>query len=157
MTLLRTGGKSDRGLDLCGTWSPPTSAGLPSRNLTVYVQCKAERKRAGPKYLRELEGTLGLSRDADSLGILASASPCTPGMRQHMFLSKKPLAYCSVAPYDQGGYLMQFLWNSVAGGLIGRAVGVTTKYVTGTEDVRKEAVLTLDGQAVVQDNNSDAT
>jgi hypothetical protein len=148
MKLSRTGGRDDQGLDLRGSWRPPTTPGLPERKITVYVQCKAMRKRTGPSYLRELEGALGLSADPHTLGILASVSPCTPGMRKHMLLSRKSLAFCSVTSYDDGGYLQQFLWNQATAGLIGRGVGVTTNNTHGYDvegDIRKEAILTIDG------------
>ncbi|KAF8249789.1 hypothetical protein K440DRAFT_620192 [Wilcoxina mikolae CBS 423.85] len=155
MNLVRVGGRDDRGLDICGTWSPPTSPGLPRPKLQVYVQCKAERTRTGPKYLRELEGTLGISSTPDTppIGILAATRPCTPGLRKHMLLSRMPLAYCCIAPYDQGGYVRQFLWNGEVGRLIGRGVGATTRYIREDgnregKEIRMEAVLTVDGQIV---------
>ncbi|KAA8895371.1 hypothetical protein FN846DRAFT_785202 [Sphaerosporella brunnea] len=157
MTLRRVGGRDDRGIDIRGTWVPPASRHLPPPlPLQVYIQCKAERSRAGPKYLRELEGTLGTTTTPQTppLGILASSSPCTPGMRKHMLLSRLPLAFCCVAKWEEGGHLLQFLWNSPAGKVIGRGVGVTTRYIIpqdgymATEELEREAVLTVDGEVV---------
>ena len=64
-----------------------------------------------------------------------------------------PLAYCCIAPYDRGGHLLQFLWNNEVANLIGRGVGVTTRYICedgdgGGEAIQKEAVLTVHGQIV---------
>jgi hypothetical protein len=73
MSLKRVGGKSDGGVDLQGWWwLPPRfdSAGFtPSdthsadefterRRLRVFAQCKAEKKKFSPNYVREMEGVL---------------------------------------------------------------------------------------------------
>ncbi|KZP08097.1 hypothetical protein FIBSPDRAFT_874846 [Athelia psychrophila] len=73
MSLTRVGGKSDGGVDLQGWWwLPPlidlTGVPLPSsssghehgerRRLRVFVQCKAEKKKFSPNYVREMEGVL---------------------------------------------------------------------------------------------------
>ena len=71
MSLKRVGGKEDGGIDLLGWWwlPPPTSSPptlLPSddpnrrrrRRIRVIGQCKAEKKKTGPRYVRELEGVL---------------------------------------------------------------------------------------------------
>ncbi|KIK94208.1 hypothetical protein PAXRUDRAFT_467830 [Paxillus rubicundulus Ve08.2h10] len=77
MSLRRVGGKSDGGIDLVGWWwlpfsNPPlgfdnkthmsSSSALPDpdgllrRRLRVLAQCKAEKKKFGPNYVREMEG-----------------------------------------------------------------------------------------------------
>jgi hypothetical protein len=72
MSLRRVGGKSDGGIDLMGWWWLPAPESLPSdlqnqnasgsgpnrRRLRVLAQCKAEKKKASPKYVREMEGVL---------------------------------------------------------------------------------------------------
>ncbi|KAJ7151090.1 hypothetical protein C8R46DRAFT_1179473 [Mycena filopes] len=68
MSLRRVGGKSDGGIDLMGWWwLPPTefesgdAQNVPNakrRRLRVLAQCKAEKKKASPKYVREMEGVL---------------------------------------------------------------------------------------------------
>ncbi|GAA5821703.1 hypothetical protein JCM10212_004199 [Sporobolomyces blumeae] len=83
MTLIRVGGANDRGVDLRGRWTDPSSSEsaassrddeahlgprrrrpdpgplLSSRWIPeVVVQCKAESKRLGPATLREFEGVL---------------------------------------------------------------------------------------------------
>ncbi|TFK67590.1 hypothetical protein BDN72DRAFT_770577 [Pluteus cervinus] len=61
MTLRRTGGKSDRGIDLQGWWWLPQSHSnfqYPKSRIRVFAQCKAEKKRLGPKYIREMEGAV---------------------------------------------------------------------------------------------------
>lgn len=62
MSLRRVGGKSDGGIDLLGWWwLPPFGASdinVPRRRLRVIAQCKAEKKKIGPKFIREMEGVL---------------------------------------------------------------------------------------------------
>ncbi|KAG6879836.1 hypothetical protein C0992_010794 [Termitomyces sp. T32_za158] len=62
MSLRRVGGKSDGGIDLLGWWwLPPFGASdinVPRRRLRVLAQCKAEKKKIGPKFIREMEGVL---------------------------------------------------------------------------------------------------
>ncbi|KAI0058135.1 hypothetical protein BV25DRAFT_1919509 [Artomyces pyxidatus] len=81
MSLTRVGGKSDGGVDLMGWWWVPEFGHLhsepekrafdhtdadatllperiPRRRLRVLAQCKAEKKKMGPAYLRELEGVV---------------------------------------------------------------------------------------------------
>ena len=169
MSLTRVGGRGDQGVDLRGSWTPPAPSPRPMLN--VYVQCKAERSRTGPKHLRELEGTLNLSTTPQTppIGILAATTACTAGLRKHMLMSRLPLAYCCIAPHHRGGHIEQFLWNSVVGAMIGHGVGVTTRYIPplGTKkkrgrkpkvevvqvdeegnELRREAELTVDGQVV---------
>ncbi|KIY69125.1 hypothetical protein CYLTODRAFT_350240 [Cylindrobasidium torrendii FP15055 ss-10] len=52
LKLRRVGGKDDGGIDLVGWWDLPTF----SRRLRVLAQCKAEKKKSSPKYVREMEG-----------------------------------------------------------------------------------------------------
>lgn len=90
MSLRRVGGKSDGGIDLIGWWWIPL-AGLdnttPRTRLRVLAQCKAEKKKIGPNYVREMEGVLHrhlprYQQSQDSLqeplvALLLSESPFT--------------------------------------------------------------------------------
>ncbi|CDO75003.1 hypothetical protein BN946_scf184965.g5 [Trametes cinnabarina] len=72
MSLRRVGGKGDGGIDLQGWWWLPVeclslalssssildSCGAMRRRIRVIAQCKAEEKKIGPRYIRELEGTV---------------------------------------------------------------------------------------------------
>lgn len=63
MSLTRVGGKGDGGIDMLGWWwipAIPDDALSPQRRRRVRIiaQCKAEKKKMGPKYVRELEGVL---------------------------------------------------------------------------------------------------
>jgi len=63
MALHRVGGARDGGIDLTGWWDLPSytrdetseSASVPNR-LRVIAQCKAEKGKVGPRYIREIEG-----------------------------------------------------------------------------------------------------
>lgn len=88
MSLTRVGGRGDGGIDLIGWWWLPyaapclsPSSNTPSsspdtcserrRRIRIVGQCKAEKKKMGPNYVRELEGVMyrlaasaaGLRRD----------------------------------------------------------------------------------------------
>ena len=63
MSLKRVGGKSDGGVDLRGWWwLPPIGdtriSATQRRRLRVLAQCKAEKKKFSPNYVREMEGVL---------------------------------------------------------------------------------------------------
>jgi len=63
MSLSQVGGKSDGGIDLQGWWwlpFHPNAFADPThrRRVRVLAQCKAEKKKIGPKYIREMEGVL---------------------------------------------------------------------------------------------------
>ena len=77
MFLRRVGGKSDGGIDLTGWWWLPHASEMaqslhasnlpqpPSRRrIRVLAQCKAEKKKIGPNYVREMEGVLYQYRGA---------------------------------------------------------------------------------------------
>ena len=73
MSLRRVGGREDGGIDLQGWWWLPSSSSIlpadsailgnengriPRQRLRVVAQCKAEKKKTSPKYVRELEGVM---------------------------------------------------------------------------------------------------
>lgn len=63
MSLKRVGGKGDGGIDMLGWWWIPQLSHDASlthnrRRIRIIAQCKAEKKKIGPKYVRELEGVL---------------------------------------------------------------------------------------------------
>lgn len=116
MSLQHVGGKSDGGIDLQGWWWVPTTTAteveakseammLPRKRIRVFAQCKAEKKKLGPHYVRELEGVLYRhqyrawtpstvpqspeeeerveERKADIVGVLISESPFTKSALVH--------------------------------------------------------------------------
>ena len=64
MSVYRTGGANDSGMDLCGWWAPHRLSNKShaysqdQAKTRVIVQCKALAKPVGPSIVRELEGTL---------------------------------------------------------------------------------------------------
>ncbi|KAI0039870.1 hypothetical protein FA95DRAFT_1566884 [Auriscalpium vulgare] len=83
MSLTRVGGGGDGGVDLTGWWWVPprthaqTAAGASRRRLRVLAQCKAEKKKMGPAFLRELEGVV-YKYVADSLSNPRAHTPTPP-------------------------------------------------------------------------------
>ncbi|KAI0150455.1 hypothetical protein GGR57DRAFT_197474 [Xylariaceae sp. FL1272] len=137
--LRRVGGKSDKGIDLLGTWSlPSTPEHLPLR---VLLQCKAYTKRTGeakkvgrlgPQHVRELEGTYqnGPSgwRGSGVLGLLVGPCHASKGVRETLAHSRWPLGYisCSIE-----GAIEQFLWNAKASQEGLEQLGVAPRLVDG--------------------------
>jgi len=80
MSLRRVGGKSDGGIDLMGWWWLPAPGAnaddIPRRRrLRILAQCKAEEKKVGPKYVREMEGVL---HRYVSLSLPSDTQPLSP-------------------------------------------------------------------------------
>ncbi|RPD65626.1 hypothetical protein L226DRAFT_237093 [Lentinus tigrinus ALCF2SS1-7] len=124
MSLRRVGGAGDGGIDLQGWWWLPPEclhetlrAGLhadgatPATRLAIRVlaQCKAEVKKAGPRHIREFEGTIlrhsayltaNEGAGAETLygtrkaviGLFASTSPFTKASLLQAYSSPIPLA-----------------------------------------------------------------
>ncbi|RDX54625.1 hypothetical protein OH76DRAFT_1469297 [Lentinus brumalis] len=123
MSLRRVGGSGDGGIDLQGWWWLPREclddehpAGAPADSATpatrlairVLAQCKAEAKKAGPRHIREFEGTIlrhsayltanesvagpGASSRNAVVGLFASTSPFTKASLLQAYSSPIPLA-----------------------------------------------------------------
>ncbi|KAF8589123.1 hypothetical protein K439DRAFT_1333444 [Ramaria rubella] len=112
MSLQKTGGKSDGGIDLQGWWWLPPSKrdpvspatwkgtdGIARRRLRVIGQCKAEKKKMSPNYVRELEGVLGRHDSRQpTVGLLISQSPFTRSTVLRAFSSSIPLFLLHLPP-----------------------------------------------------------
>lgn len=144
ISLKRTGGKSDNGIDLLGTWSLPSVA----QPLKVLIQCKALARKIEPSQARELEGAfVGAPagwRDPGVLGFLISQKPATKGVREAMGRSRWPMGYVLC---ESNGKILQMLWNRRAEqeGLAG--IGVSLKYMGG-DSTEREVILTWKGEAI---------
>lgn len=135
MSLRRVGGRGDEGIDMVGWWwIPGVESGPPPlqrRRIRVIAQCKAEKKKIGPKYIRELEGVLhrfltpstsetniGLEdidsheladtntqtaqlRQISSLGLFISESPFTKATVLRTQSSSIPLLLLHLPPEDE--------------------------------------------------------
>jgi Protein of unknown function (DUF2034) len=152
--LHRTGGTDDRGIDLRGRWILPHHTNY-ADGVPVLVQCKAEKKPIGPRYLRELEGATA-AEDSGTLVLLSSLSRFTEGTRRFLLRSNQPMGCVLVNGYLEGGYVEQFIWNGAAGTLLGYELGVKTVYgkQTGDEDdIEKRLVLTWNGDLLKTKKN----
>ncbi|KAJ7048585.1 hypothetical protein C8F01DRAFT_995383 [Mycena amicta] len=115
MSLRRVGGKSDGGVDLMGWWWLPAPDFDPSepetlsrrRRLRVLAQCKAEKKKASPNYVRELEGVLhrhiSAAREEDQplVALLVSESPFTKATLLRAQSSPVPFFLLHLPPEPQ--------------------------------------------------------
>ncbi|TAQ91082.1 hypothetical protein B7494_g655 [Chlorociboria aeruginascens] len=139
--LQHTGGKSDSGIDLLGTWSLPNNP----QPLKVFVQCKALAEKVKPSVARELEGTFAGApqgwRGSGVLALLVTQKAATKGVREALGQSRWPMAYVLC---NSKGNIFQMMWNKTAKeqGLEGLEVGL--RY-TGGEQTEKEIVLTWKG------------
>ncbi|EKM76447.1 hypothetical protein AGABI1DRAFT_122610 [Agaricus bisporus var. burnettii JB137-S8] len=118
MSLERVGGKGDGGVDMLGWWwIPDLSANMPSvnkrRRIRVLAQCKAEKRKIGPKYLRELEGVLYRHHTIDLLkesrGVVSSNldGPSQPTSLQDPEPVQLPAlgVFISESPFTQAAIL----------------------------------------------------
>ena len=121
--LKRVGGQSDRGLDLLGIWTLPST----SHTFKVILQCKAGARSASPMYIRELKGALAAAppgwRGTDVLGLLVGEKPATKGVQKEMHTADVALGYVCCT---KEGEVVQLLWNLKAQemGLDGVSVGI---------------------------------
>lgn len=126
-----SGGANDGGVDLAGWWAIQGAG-----RLRVLVQCKAEAKKAGPAYVRELEGTVvraawdrtvpGRAHDTAAMpvGVLASVSGFSRAALIHAQSSRAPLALIHLAgaggPSEFDALRCHgIVWNDALGGANG--------------------------------------
>ncbi|KAF5987139.1 hypothetical protein FCOIX_1152 [Fusarium coicis] len=121
--LKRVGGQSDRGMDLLGIWTLPST----TRTFKVVLQCKAGARSASPMYVRELKGAMAAAppgwRGSDVLGLLVGEKPATKGVQGEMHSADVALGYVCCS---KEGDVLQLLWNIKAQemGLDGVTVGL---------------------------------
>ncbi|MCJ1298544.1 hypothetical protein MMC08_001334 [Hypocenomyce scalaris] len=149
LSLTRTGGRSDHGIDLLGHWTLPS---LPYP-LRVLVQCKALKAKAGPNLIRELEGAFAGApagwRGAGTVAMLVTTREATKGVREAVARSQVPAVWVMVEDLREGvGRVRQVLWNEMVGKMGLEGVGVQVRYlpVQKGEEVEKEVVLTWKGE-----------
>ncbi|KIJ23848.1 hypothetical protein M422DRAFT_275500 [Sphaerobolus stellatus SS14] len=122
MSLTRVGGASDGGIDLQGWWWLPdlggrnptgpeweSPDGIVRRRIRVLGQCKAEKRKLGPKYVREMEGVLarhhmdaGQTRVREpTVGVFVSQSPFTRSAILRAYSSSMPFFLLHLPPETQ--------------------------------------------------------
>ena len=167
-SLTRTGGKSDKGIDLRGVWKPPRPSSTPA--LQVVVQCKAYTGRVDPAWVRELEGAVagapGVWQNDATVGVLCAPKGATEGIRDAMRKAEKGVVWVSVKELEVGkgngegkeekedgdagvrtaGRVTQLLWNQKVGKTIAEGLGAGLRYVPGVKGMEQEVVLMLDGR-----------
>ncbi|BFZ58921.1 hypothetical protein PYCC9005_005989 [Savitreella phatthalungensis] len=127
----RCGRAGDGGVDISGEWE------IGGRCVRVAVQCKNERAKVGPKYVRELAGqTAALPADAEEasppdavLGVLVSRSHYTAAAIDAIKAARdRPLALCVVEPRGELALLIAGGPATHTGGQVGVQAGVLTPY-----------------------------
>ncbi|CAB57333.1 mitochondrial endonuclease family, related to holliday junction resolvases, implicated in DNA or tRNA metabolism [Schizosaccharomyces pombe] len=108
--LERCGGKGDGGVDLVGQFSIKNVLFEPTK---VVVSCKSNKGSIGPRFVRELEGSLS-SYPTDTLGILACLGSFTSSSLKTLSISNRPLALCRIYVDGFHSYMFQFVWNHQA-------------------------------------------
>ncbi|OLL24251.1 hypothetical protein NEOLI_001046 [Neolecta irregularis DAH-3] len=111
LKLHRSGGRGDKGVDLRGQWHLKINGR--TTMVPTIVQCKTRTKRSGPRDIRELEGALA-NETEHTIGILASTSTFTDAARQQLLSTTRPMCYCLIGRYLEGGALYQLAWNGSA-------------------------------------------
>lgn len=167
-SLVRTGGRGDRGIDLQGQWAIPT---LPFE-LPALVSCKANKDGVGPEIVRELEGTVGLK---EGMGVLMGRKEATKGVREALRRSAVGVMWVMVEEADGLGAddaaesdvaelsendeqvhdeipvarIRQILWNEKVEMMGATGLGVGVRYFedpSGSGKLEKEVCLTYKGK-----------
>ncbi|KAF9423778.1 hypothetical protein BGZ94_008155 [Podila epigama] len=125
----RSAGNGDRGIDLRGTWFLPLSAspqpGDMVRHLKVIVQCKMMNAKIGPKYVRELQGSLSFE-SKPTLAMLAVSSEFTKQAIYPFVKSQWPMALVVID--TENHECKKLMWNKAADDVM-LGVHVGTKWV----------------------------
>ncbi|KAK9477895.1 hypothetical protein V1514DRAFT_282065 [Lipomyces japonicus] len=125
----RCGGRSDRGMDLRGTFDHDHD------RVRVVVSCKAWAKNPGPAHVRELCGVLHPDPDPTlnpTLGVLACTCAATAGTLQAVRQARQPIA---IAVVRHGG-VAQLAWNQAAARLLHNWHAVMVTSGGGADRVR---------------------
>ena len=147
-SLTRTGGRSDAGIDLLGTWKLPT---VPYP-LRVLVQCKALRAKISPETVRELEGAAAGAPDgwrgSGTIGVLCAKRPATKGVMEAVRRSGMPVLWIMVDDIGQNeARVRQMLWNERVSELGAEGMAVGLRHRTGKHGLMEhESILLWKGE-----------
>lgn len=129
MSLNRVGGKSDGGIDLRGWWWLPFTQNAfndPThrQRVRVFAQCKAEKKKIGPKYIREMEGVLHRHFDDPNpmVALFVSESLFTKEALLRMQSSSIPFFLLHLPSMHEDG-IGSMVWNHALSGTNGLLQG----------------------------------
>ncbi|KAF9897453.1 hypothetical protein BX616_005569 [Lobosporangium transversale] len=150
----RSAGNNDLGVDLRGTWFLPLSAspepGDLVRHLKVIVQCKMVSSKVGPKFVRELQGTLSYETQP-TMAILAVSTDFT---RQALLPYAKSLWPMGLVVIDtEKMECLKLMWNRAAEKVM-HGVQVGTRWVAndskgqGENEWVSRPVLCFEGKVI---------
>lgn len=150
MQLRRTGGRSDRGVDLYGEWPIETILGQGKDTLStppcIIVQCKNIKSGCTPDHIRSLVGAVVLSNDStrDTIGILAGVRPFTREVTEHFMGSNVPLGLARIKDTS----VQSLLFNAAADDIL-QGLMVVAQY--NADGITQEPVLMYDGMPIKLD------
>lgn len=143
MSLSQVGGRSDGGIDLQGWWWLPSAPNaltspLNRQRVRVFAQCKAEKKKVGPKYIREMEGVLHrhLNDQNPMVALFISESHFTKETLLRTQSSPVPFFLLHLPPEHEDD-IGSMVWN--------RALSGANGLLQGKVEARWERSLDCDG------------
>ncbi|KAF9183000.1 hypothetical protein BGZ50_004491 [Haplosporangium sp. Z 11] len=145
----RSAGNNDLGVDLRGTWFLPLSAspkpGDMVRHLKVIVQCKTMNSKIGPKFVRELQGSLSYESQP-TMAILAVSSEFTKKALLPYAKSLWPMALVVIDIKTHE--CRKLMWNRAAEKVM-HGLQIGTEWSTGENgQLERQPVLFFDGKLV---------
>ncbi|KAF9924290.1 hypothetical protein FBU30_005708, partial [Linnemannia zychae] len=145
----RSAGNGDLGVDLRGTWFLPLSAspkpGDKVRHLKVIIQCKKMASKIGPKFVRELQGSLSFETQP-TMAILAVSSDYT---RQALLPYAKSLWPMALVVIDtETQECRKLMWNRAAEKVM-HGLQIGTRWMSGEDgQLESRPVLCFDGKVL---------
>ncbi|KAG0376064.1 hypothetical protein BGX24_008328 [Mortierella sp. AD032] len=145
----RSAGNGDLGVDLRGTWFLPLSAspkqGDMVRHLKVIVQCKMMTSKIGPKFVRELQGSLSFETQP-TMAILAVSSEYT---KQALLPYAKSLWPMALVVIDtKAEECIKLMWNRAAEKVM-HGLQVGTRWMPGANGgLDSRPVLCFEGKVL---------
>ncbi|KAG0358408.1 hypothetical protein BGZ54_010419 [Gamsiella multidivaricata] len=145
----RSAGNGDLGIDLRGTWFLPLSAsaepGDMVRHLKVIVQCKKMSSKVGPKFVRELQGSLSYETQP-TMAILAISSEFTKQALLPYAKSLWPMALVVIDTKKQE--CRKLMWNRAAEKVM-HGLQVATRWYKGEDgQLESRPVLCFKGELI---------
>ncbi|KAF9028201.1 hypothetical protein BGZ52_012946 [Haplosporangium bisporale] len=145
----RSAGNNDLGVDLRGTWFLPMSSspqpGDKVRHLKVIVQCKSMCAKIGPKFVRELQGSLSFETQP-TMAILAISSEFTKQALLPYAKSVWPMALVVID--TETNECRKLMWNRAADKVM-HGLHVGTKWIPGESgSVESRPVLCYEGKVL---------